>query len=86
MSSSGVHDLIYPRQGEIVFWACIVEVDIIDAYSPFPLLFGDHHYIRQPIRILHFSNESGFQQFVNLVPNNFLPIRMEPPNLLPDGS
>ena len=57
---------------------------MIDAYSLFPFLFGDHHYICQPIRILHFFNESSFQQFFNLVLDNFLPIWVKPPNLLPD--
>ena len=82
----GVHNLIYPRQRETVFWACIVEIGVIDAHSPLPFLFGDHHYICQPIRILNFFNKSSFQQFVNLVPNNLLPVRVKLPNLLLDRS
>ena len=61
LPSSGVDNLVYPWQRETVFWACIIEVGVIDAHPPFAFLFGYHHYICQPVWILHFSNESGFQ-------------------------
>ena len=86
LPSSGVHNLVYPWQRETVFWACIIEGGVIDTHPPFAFLFGYHHYICQPVRILHFSNESGFQQFVNLFPDNLLPVWVETFDLLSDGS
>ena len=86
LSDGGVHDLVYPRQRETVFRARIVEVGVIDAHPPFSFLFGDYYYICQLVWILHFLNKFGFQQFVNLILDNFLPIWVKTPNLLPDRS
>jgi hypothetical protein len=38
-SDGGVYDLIYPRQTERVFRAVFVEISVIDAHSPFFILF-----------------------------------------------
>ena len=35
--------------------------------------------------MLHFSNESSFQQLVNLFPDNLLPVRVKTSNPLSDG-
>ena len=43
LPSNGIHNLIYPRQRETIFWACIIEVGVVDAYPPFAFLFGYHH-------------------------------------------
>ena len=86
LPSSGIHNLLYPWQRETVFWACIIEVGVIDAHPSFTFLFGYHHYICQPVQVLHFSDESGFQQLVNLIPDNLLPIRVKTSNPLSDGS
>ena len=86
LPSSGIHNLIYPWQRETVFWACIIEVGVIDAHPPFAFLFGYHFYICQPIRVLHFPDESGFQQLVNLIPENLLSVRVKTFDPLSDGS
>ncbi|KAL6342419.1 hypothetical protein AAG906_009092 [Vitis piasezkii] len=86
LPSSRIHNLIYPWQRKTVFWACIIEVGVIDAHSPFAFLFGYHHYICQPVWILYFSDESGLQQLVNLIQDNLLPIRVKTSNILSDGS
>ena len=86
LSDDGVYDLVYPRQRETVFWARIVEIGVIDTHPSFSFLFGDHYYICQPIWILHFSNKYGFQQFVNLISDNFLSVWVKTPNLLQDRS
>ena len=86
MSSSGVYNMVYPWQRETIFWACIVEVGVIDAHPSFAFLFRDHYHICQPVWIFHLSNESGFQQFVNLIPDNLLPAWLETSDPLSDGS
>ena len=86
LPSSGVHNLIHPWQREIVFWACIIEVGVVDAHPPFAFFFGYHHYICQPVRVIHFSDESDFQQLVYLIPDNFLPVQVKTSTPLPDGS
>ena len=40
LPSSGIQNLIYPWQRETVFWACIIEVGVIDTHPPFAFLFG----------------------------------------------
>ena len=86
LPSNGIHNLIYPWQRETVFWAYIIEVGVIDAHPPFAFLFGYHHYICQPVRVLHFSDEFGFQQLVYFIQDNFLPVQVKTSNPLPDGS
>ena len=45
LSGGGVYNLVYPRQRETIFWACIIEVDVIDAHLPLAFLFGNHYHI-----------------------------------------
>ena len=78
--------MVYPWQRETIFWACIVEVGVIDAHPSFAFLFRDHYHIFQPVWIFHLSNESGFQQFVNLIPDNLLLVWLETSDPLSDGS
>ena len=84
LPSSGIHNLIYLWQRETVFWACIIEVGVNDAHPPFAFLFGYHHYICQSVWVLHLSDESGFQQLVNLIPDNLLSVRVKTSNPLSD--
>ena len=60
MSSRRVYQSIYPREGVVVFWARPVEVCEIDAHSPLLVSLLDHDYVRQPVGVVYFSNETYF--------------------------
>ena len=49
-SSSGVYNLVYPRQAEGVFRAVFVKIGIINTHSPFYILFLNEN---------RFANQSG---------------------------
>ena len=61
MSDGGVHYLVYPRQWKAIFGACVVEVSVINIYSPLSFLLRDYHYICQPLWILNFPNKPNCQ-------------------------
>ena len=86
MSGSGVDNIIYLRQMEAILWASIVQIGIVNTNLPLSLFFWNNHYIRQPIRRLHFSDKSGCQQLVYLRLDDLLPIQVEASDLLVDGS
>ena len=58
-ASGGVYNLIYPRQTEGVFRAVFVEIDVINAHSPFFILLLNKDWVCQPLRMIHFFNKSG---------------------------
>ena len=49
MSGSGVDNLIYPRQREVIIWANLVQIGVINTDSSLFSIFWNNHYIRQPI-------------------------------------
>ena len=55
----GVYNLIYPRQTEWVFRAVSVEISVINAHSPFFILFLNKNRVCKPLRIIHFFYKSG---------------------------
>ena len=57
--NDGVYNLVYPRQIEGVFRAVFVEISVINAYSPFFILFLNKNWVRQPLRMIHFFNKSS---------------------------
>ena len=42
-ASSGVYNLVYPRQAEGVFRAVFVKISIINTHSPFFILFSNEN-------------------------------------------
>ena len=44
-ASSGVYNLVYPRQAERVFRAVFVKISIINTHSPFFILFLNENRI-----------------------------------------
>ena len=62
MSCRGIYNLIYTRRGEAVFRIGIVEVFVVNTYSPFVVFFWDYHYIGQPLGIFYCPNESNQNQ------------------------
>ena len=57
VSGSGVNYLIYSGQWEVILWASVIQVSVIDIDSPFSSLFWDHYHVRKPVRILYFPDK-----------------------------
>ena len=45
VASGGVYNLVYPRQTEGVFRAVFVKISVINAYSPFFILFSNKNRV-----------------------------------------
>ena len=56
-------------EGEEILGASLVEVFKIDARAPGFVLLWNHHQVCQPVRVFDFSNESGFDEFGQLLPH-----------------
>ena len=45
VAGSGVYNLVYPRQTEGVFRAVFIEISVINAHSPFFILFSNENRV-----------------------------------------
>ena len=84
MPCRGIHNLIYARQREAVFWTSVVEVCVVNTYSPFVVLFWDHHYIGQSLEVLHCPGESIMLKVINFGLDDQVAIRVESSHFLSD--
>ena len=85
MPCRGIHNLIYVGQREAIFWTGIVEVSVVDTYSPFVLLFRDHHYIGQPLGIFHYPDKSIMKKVINFSLDDQVAIRVKTSHFLSTG-
>ena len=69
MSCGGVNDLINAGEGEGILRAGFVEVFEIDAQALGFVLLWYHHQVCQPVQMFDFSNESGLDEFGQLLPH-----------------
>ena len=58
MTSRCVDNLVNPLKGEGVFGEGVVEIQIINAYPPLPILLGYHNKIDQAIQVLDLLEEA----------------------------
>ena len=84
MAGRGVHDEIYPRQREIVLWACFVDVSEVDTESPLAIFFFDEYDVGQKLKILYLPDRSLLEEFADLLIDGFLSLWHEAPPLLLD--
>ena len=77
MPDGSVHDMIYSGQREVVLRACVIEVCIIDTYSPLVPLFWDNHHVGQPILVLNCFDKSIMQKVIDLGLDYQVAVRMK---------
>ena len=58
-AGGGVYSLIYLRQTKGFFKAVFVKISVINAYSPFFILFLSEHWVSQPLRMIHLFDKSS---------------------------
>ena len=51
----------------MVLWTCFVEASIINAHSPFPGLLFNKNRIDKPVKVVYLFDESGCQEFGDLL-------------------
>ena len=51
----------------MVLQTCLVEASIINAHSPFPSLLFNKNRIGEPVRVVYLLDESGCQEFGDLL-------------------
>ena len=66
VSGSGIYELIDPRQRKTVFWACFVEISIVNTRPPFPIGFRNEDWIGYPRWIVSIPYKFVFDEPVNL--------------------
>ena len=67
MANGGIHQLVYSRHREWIFWASLVLICVIYTYSPFPILFLHYHSIGQPLRVENFLDSPCLFKFCYLI-------------------
>ena len=66
MASSDIHYDIDSRQGKAIFRASSVNISKVNAESPFAICLLDKNHISKPAGIIYFSDNSGFEEFVDI--------------------
>ena len=54
--------MVDAREREGVLRTGFVEVGELDTHALLPALLGDDEWVREPVRVLHFSNDASIQQ------------------------
>ena len=67
MTYSGIHQLVDPRHGEMVFRTCSVQICEVHTYPSLSFFLLHHHSIGQPFRVKHFFNCPSLLKFHHLV-------------------
>ena len=70
-----IHQLIYPRQGEMVLWESFIQIRKIYTYSPLPSFLFHHHCVGQPLGVKHLFYGPSLFEFKYFPLNN---VRMFP--------
>ena len=70
MAHCCIHQLIYSRHREGIFWASLILICEVHTYSPFSVLLFHHHSIGQPFRVKDFLDSSYLLELHHLISNN----------------
>ena len=84
MDSRGVHYEVDSGQGKAVFRISPINIDKINAGSPFSICLLDKNHISQPVGVIYFSDNSGLEEFANLFVDRLLPFWGEASSLMFD--
>jgi hypothetical protein len=71
--------LINARLPEVIFWAMLVEISVVNTQSPFIILFPYKDRISYPLWMDYFFNESSREEFIYF-PFNCLSLVMSKPS------
>ena len=82
MAGCGIYYEVDPWQRETIFWACSVDISVVDVESPFAVFFFDEYDVGQPFRVLHLSDCSCPEELIDLLINRFLSFWSETPSFL----
>ena len=69
MLGGRVDKLVDAGQGKAVVRACLVEMCVVDAHVSLAIRLPDHDDIREPGRVMDFTNELDLLQFGNFTLN-----------------
>ena len=56
MTYSGIHQLVYLRYGERIFWSSLVQICEVHTYPPLSIFLLHNYSISQLFRVEHFFN------------------------------
>jgi hypothetical protein len=61
----------------MILRTCLVEASVINTHSPFPGLLFNKNRIGKPVRVVHLFDESGCQEFGDLLTYGPAPLIVE---------
>ena len=82
MTYNGIHQLVYLRHGERIFWAGLVQICEVHEYPPFSIFLLHNHSIGQPLKVEHLFNSPSLLNFHHLVFDSIRMIFREAPRWL----
>ena len=73
VASSGVHYEVDPGQGKAIFRVSPINIDKVNAESPFSICLLDKNHISQSVGIIYFSDSLSLEEFDDLFVDRLLP-------------
>ena len=69
MAHRCIHQLIYSRHKEEIFWASLIHIYEVHTHSPFSILLFHHHNICQPFKVEDFLDSPCLFELHHLISN-----------------
>ena len=70
MAHRCIHQLIYLRYREWIFWVSLIQICEVLTHSPFSVILFHHHSIGQLFRVEDFLDSPCLLELYHLIPNS----------------
>ena len=84
MAKGGIYHKVDPRQGKTIFWAGSIDINKVNAESPFDICLFDENHVSQPVGVIYFPDNLSLEEFANFFVDRFLSLWGEASSLLFD--
>ena len=72
-----IYNLIDAWESERIFGACFVEISVVNAHAPLPVLLLHQDWVSQPVGVVDFFDEVGSRELSELVSDGLLAVLRE---------
>lgn len=67
MCRGRIDKLVNSIKGKTIFQMRLVEIDVVNTHSSFPITFFDEDYVDEPLQVVNFINRTNLEEFSNFL-------------------
>lgn len=67
MCRGRIDKLVNSIKGKTIFQMRLVEIDVVNTYSSFPITFFYEDYVVEPLQVVNFINRTNLEEFSNFL-------------------